>query len=407
MKKILGILSVLTLLSVLVACGPSLATVDSFELLNRRENHQVIASVDGDHWHGTLPAVDEGHSLSLGATLVVDGETLTLDPSGLEHTLSVRLAPGAPEGIVSLSQYGDHVHINGVQEGTTQVVFVWSTAGEEQFVTPPITVEVHEGHDHNHTGEGLGEIEVFEILNRGDAGTRVAYMHDDHWHGTLPAIPVGDRLSLGANITSVDGRIRELDAEGEVNGFEVRLSPGAPEGIVELVLHGDHVHVRGLQEGSTFIQFIWTHRGEIRYISPQIAVTVGDDPMNTTTGFGDIEVFELLNRGDEFKRVAYVHDDHWDGSLPSVPVGDRLSLGANITSVGERVRELDAEGEVNGFEVRLSPGATEGIVELVNHGDHVHVRGLQEGSTFIQFIWTHRGEVRYISPQISVTVVTP
>jgi hypothetical protein len=71
------------------------------------------------------------------------------------------------------------------------------------------------------------------------------------------------------------------------------------------------------------------------------------------------------------------------------------------------VRELDAEGEVNGFEVRLSPGATEGIVELVNHGDHVHVRGLQEGSTFIQFIWTHRGEVRYISPQISVTVVTP
>ena len=268
----------------------------------------------------------------------------------------------------------------------------------------------HGDHDHHDSTSAFGDIETFEILNRSDNRNRVAYVHGAHWHGRLPNIEVGGRLSLGANIVSVGGRERELDSEGEVNGFDVRLAPGATEGIVELVYHGDHVHIRGVQAGSTMVQFIWTHRGEVRYISPQIRVVVGDDDdhgHDSTSAFGDIEVFEILNRSDNRSRVAYIHGDHWHGRLPNIEVGGRLSLGANITSVGGRERELDSEGEVNGFDVRLAPGATEGIVELVYHGDHVHIRGIQAGTTMVQFIWTHRGEVRYISPQIRVVVEEP
>ena len=281
MKKTVGLISIFTLLGVLLGCTAASNTVDAFDILNRRDNHQRIAYVDGDHWHGSLPSIEEGQSLSLGATIVVEDETLSLDASGLADTLSVRLAEGAQEGIVSFAQYGDHVHIIGVNEGSTDVVFVWSRAGEEQFVTPPIGVTVTHDDDHHDHDHSVGEIQRFEILDRSNNAQRVAYIHGEHWHGSLPIIPLEGRLSLGAIIASVDGtaegRLRELSPDGSHNGFTVQLAAGAPEGIVDLVPHGDHVHIRAVAPGTTRVVFSWTHDNEVRYTTPSIAVTVGDD----------------------------------------------------------------------------------------------------------------------------------
>jgi len=263
-------------------------------------------------------------------------------------------------------------------------------------------------HDHGHSHEATQEIDTFEILNRRDDRNVAAYVKGSHWHGTLPNVEVGGSVSLGATIVSIEGRQRELDADGEVNGLQVQLAPGALEGVVEFEFYGDHVHIRGLQEGATRVQFVWTHRGEVRYTSPAIRVQVGEGDVphehQTAAAFGEIESFEILNRRDNRSVVADIDGDHWHGRLPVIDLDGSLSLGATIVSVGGRVRELDSEGEVNGLEVRLTPGAAEGIVAFDFYGDHVHIRGISEGQTSVQFLWTHRGEVRYITPAIRVQV---
>ncbi len=269
MKKIallftLGIFS--TLLS---ACG-STEAVEAFEILNRRDEMHRVAYIDGDHWHGSLPEVPEGESISLGALIKdASGHVRTLDADGAHNGFSVSLYEDAAPGIVELADHGDHVHVIGLTEGTTQIVFHWMHDGEIRFTTPPIDVVV--GHGHDHSDEG---IDTFEIINRRDDLNKVAYMHGDHWHGSLPTIELGESLSLGAFIVSEDGRERDLDPTGEHNGLTVSLYEGAPEGIVSFGLHGDHVHIIAESAGITQIVFNWTHDGEIRYTTPPINVTV-------------------------------------------------------------------------------------------------------------------------------------
>ena len=273
MKKI--VLTVLMGLMVMVvsACS-SRVDIHSFEILNRRNDNEKVAYIHDNHWDGALPTVEEGESLSLGATIVTDGDHVReLDSDGEHNGFVVALADGAPEGIVSFGQYGDHVHIIGESPGTTQVVFSWTHDGDVQYTTPPINITVSDYHNHDdHHGED--EIGVFEILNRRDEDDIVAYIHDGHWHGTLPVVKNGQSLSLGAYIESSDDRERELDSDGEHNGFVVALADGAPEGIVSFGQHGDHVHIIGESPGITQVVFSWTHDGDIRYTTPPINVQV-------------------------------------------------------------------------------------------------------------------------------------
>lgn len=256
--------------------------INAFEILNRRDNQAKVAYVDGLHWHGSLPLLELGESLSLGAYIVsVDERHRELDSEGEINGLVVALHEGAQEGVVSFGQHGDHVHIIAESEGTTQIVFQWVHRGDIRYTTPPITVTVgdhdedHDDHD-DHDHEEESEIGEFEILNRRDNQSKVAYVHGAHWHGMLPNVEVGESLSLGAHIVSIDDRHRELDSEGAINGLTVSLYEGAQEGIVSFGQYGDHVHIIGEAEGITQIVFHWVHRGEIRYTTPPIQIVVGD-----------------------------------------------------------------------------------------------------------------------------------
>ncbi len=131
------------------------------------------------------------------------------------------------------------------------------------------------GHAHDHDHDHESPIAEFVILDRGAERAPVADVDGDHWHGRLPDVPLDGRVSLGAVIVSADGRDRDL-SDPSVNDFGVALAPGAPEGVVEFVDHGDHVHVRGVAEGVSDVVFTWTHRGELRYTTPPIAVRVVD-----------------------------------------------------------------------------------------------------------------------------------
>lgn len=116
----------------------------------------------------------------------------------------------------------------------------------------------------------------------------------------------------------------------------------------------------------------------------------------------EITAFEIIDRRQE-EVVAYVHGDHWHGSLPEVMQGENLSLGAYIEEDGE---EEHLDGNHHALGVALAPGADENVVSFDLHGDHVHVRGEQAGETQVVFQFIHDGDVEYTTPPIPVKVVS-
>ena len=114
-----------------------------FDLIDRRAD-KVVADVHIDHWHGSLPVIAAGESLSLGAVITGRGnEEIELD--GKRTVLDVKLAPDANEDIVSLQGHGDHVHITGKQAGESSVIFQVKKDGEVRYVAPSMDVRVGEG----------------------------------------------------------------------------------------------------------------------------------------------------------------------------------------------------------------------------------------------------------------------
>ncbi len=240
-------------------------------------------------------------------------------------------------------------------------------------------------------------VDRFEIIDR-SAEDRAAYVHDDHWDGTLPDVQEGEHLSLGAVIEDSEGEQIELNADNSPNRLDVTLAEGEAEDIVELESHGDHVHISGLSEGTVDVTFQWLQDGEVRYTTPAITVEVGhghDDDHE------EIRAFEILDRGADEEKVAYVHDDHWHGELPDVPEGDNLSLGASIEETDETPVDLNGEDALG---VSVYDDAPKGIVSVIEHGDHVHIEGEEEGITQVVFHWLHEDEIKYTTPPINVVV---
>ncbi len=120
------------------------------------------------------------------------------------------------------------------------------------------------------------EIGVFEILSYDDLNEVLAYVHIDHWHGSLPTIPVSDVLNLSAEIVSSDGQERPLDATDANDTLGVSIRENMPEDIVSVENHGDHVSIIAKSTGITQLEFHWIHDEKIRYTTPPINIQVGE-----------------------------------------------------------------------------------------------------------------------------------
>ncbi|MCP1714741.1 hypothetical protein J2T58_000586 [Methanocalculus alkaliphilus] len=273
-------------------------------------------------------------------------------------------------------------------------------------------------------------VESLEIIDR-SVREVTADLHGDHWHGRLPVVIQGKHISLGGIFTGADGEAIPLMEEdtfydtgrGTFTGdyiFNVRLAEGAPTGIVTLVNHGDHVHVRGQQAGETEIVFLLQQDDAVVWESPSIGVNVRkDDTPTEIVGDGTIQISELTIIDRSVREVtADFHFDHWHGRLPVVTKGKHISLGAEFTTDdGEMVPLMEEDifydpgrGVFTGayiFNVRLADGAPTGIVELLCHGDHVHVRGIQDGRTSIVFMLQRDDDVVWESAEINVMVEDP
>lgn len=128
------------------------------------------------------------------------------------------------------------------------------------------TADDHYDQDHSHHEE----ITAFEIINRSEDEV-VAYVHGDHWHGSLPEVPAGENISLGAYVEEDD---EEMLLDGDHHAIGVTLADGAEEGIVSLDAHGDHLHIIGEQEGETKVVFQFIHDGDVEYVTPPIEIVV-------------------------------------------------------------------------------------------------------------------------------------
>lgn len=112
----------------------------------------------------------------------------------------------------------------------------------------------------------------FEVLDRSEDPAEVtAYVHDDHWHGEIPNVPVDDTVSLGATVFDEDGEALELG-----DAFELRVAEAAEADtdVLSFDYHGDHVHLVGEETGVTEIVFLLWHDDHADYQSEPIAVQV-------------------------------------------------------------------------------------------------------------------------------------
>ncbi len=241
-------------------------------------------------------------------------------------------------------------------------------------------------HEHDHEYDP----ETFEIIDR-DTGDDVAYVHGDHWHGSLPEVDEGGHVSLGAYVEDEDGNEIEL---GEDYQLGVNYALDADESVVSFNEHGDHVHIHGEEEGHTRVAFQLIHDDYIVYETPPIDVYVGEHDHEDEIG-----EFKIIDRSED-KEVAYVHGDHWHGSLPEVHEGEHVSLGAYIEDDHGYEIELGEEYQLG---VSLAEGADD-IVSFHEHGDHVHIEGEEEGSTEVVFELIHGDHVDYTTPPIDVEV---
>jgi len=113
--------------------------VSEFGLIDR-ETGEVTATEHG-HWHGSVPSVEEDEHVSLGAEVTgEDGEVRTVGEDGYELRAEQF---GEDTGTVSFEHHGDHVHVTGEEEGTTEITFrVLADDGETVYETPPVPVRV-------------------------------------------------------------------------------------------------------------------------------------------------------------------------------------------------------------------------------------------------------------------------
>jgi len=270
-------------------------------------------------------------------------------------------------------------------------------------------------HDHDDDHDDVADeefdelgIEEFTVLDRAhDPHEEVAYVHGDHWHGSLPEIPHGDNVSLGADIEDEDGDTFELDGEFELR---VALAPDEPDDVVSFDYHGDHVHIIGEQEGVVDIVFQIYHDDHADYQSAPITAQVvdddhGHDDEGEDEAFDDlgIDEFTVLDRAhDPHEEAAYIHGDHWHGDLPQIEAGDNVSLGADITDDDGDTFELDDEYELR---AALAPDEPDDIVLFDYHGDHIHLIGEEEGVVDVVFQIYHDDHADYQTPPIAAQVV--
>ncbi len=166
--------------------------------------------------------------------------------------------------------------------------------------------------------------------------------------------------------------------------------------------------------------FSMTFRSIMLIVLPAFLIIAGcdrsTDPDNGHVD--DMEVVNIIDRTQTARPViaTWTHDDGWDVevlyelSKSAEEDRTRVSLGVDVyNSLNEKLELCEGcEYEIRYWTVL---GATEGIIdlsldeEILFHGDHVHIYGLEEGETQIEFILWHGDHADAATTPVTFRVV--
>ncbi len=421
----------------LAACGsddhghPPDGDLVRAEIIDRGQTSQpVIAEWNaGEGWDGELPeaGIGEDNRLSLGVRMYdADGDQL-IEREG-EYTARYALADGAATGVLDLDGeeifHGDHVHIYGAAEGSTEIIFVLWHDDHVEASTTPISITVADDAD------VYREMQRVEIRDRGQTDRPIVatWEHGEGWDGELMEYDLAsaerERLSLGVDIYDSNDVLLHEDSDEWTSRFYVPSS--ATGGVVNTELddatlfHGDHVHVYAIEEGTTELVFVLWHEDHSEAETSPIDFTV--------TGEVDelVHTVEIRNRAETGDPVVaiwrsgdgWLEEDDDENELPGLPsIGPvvanedtpRVSLGVDIyDSLGRLLilpgfgyqpsYGIDSEDPSDvlsflGDEITRNDDVVTIDEEFIFHADHVHIYGKADGTEGVFFeLWDIEAE---------------
>lgn len=193
------------------------------------------------------------------------------------------------------------------------------------------------------------ELGAFDIVDP-QAGDIDAWWHENHWHGGLPDVPLGEDRRLSVHVTDRDGRIPPL-GEDEPFHIEISLAAGAPEDVFEASVEGDAIRLTGVELGQSLLEF------EL-YAGDQLVFETSADPLMVNV----VDPAEI--------DVDVFHDPHtW--------VDPHLA-GQMVEEIADTLADMDpdhAEDYAANAEAYISEieAVEDQITQLVDEADHNHV----------------------------------
>lgn len=195
--------------------------------------------------------------------------------------------------------------------------------------------DAHESHDHGEeegdheaerepTEETIDpesvEVAELDIVDR-QTGEIAASLHGDHWHGSVPDVPLDGSIEVGAVFEDDEGRVLPL-GEDEPFQFDATVMEGA-QGIIEISSAGDHVEMTGVEAGRTQVVFELLADGEVLF-----------DTSVEGLGAEVVETEEETADGNE-EMAAEFYDPHvWV---------DPVLVSEMVDTIAERLSEIDPD----------------------------------------------------------------
>lgn len=126
------------------ASGAEITRVNLIDRVSGDELVHTHGSGDEMHWHGSLPHLHPGDEIEVNVEFLdSNGDPIAL---GGEYTVQAHLADGSDEGVVEISNHGDHVDIEATGVGEVEIIFSLWHDDHSEFDAPSIALEVEDHH---------------------------------------------------------------------------------------------------------------------------------------------------------------------------------------------------------------------------------------------------------------------
>ena len=140
----------MALLLVIPACDQSTTEVDDPHgeaagvLITDRLTGELLASTElvagAPQWADGGVQLEVNEEVTMDVTFVTEEGQVIAYAAGVQAM--ARLETGAPEGVIEFESHVDHIDVEAVAPGSTQLVFMFWEDGEVTWESPPLPIDV-------------------------------------------------------------------------------------------------------------------------------------------------------------------------------------------------------------------------------------------------------------------------